>query len=311
MESKELTIAINKHLFVPVSDDLVTNLQVVIENYVTELTSELVTKYAKAIFNNQVDWNFRNVIQIKYEELFGSSLIIPNIIYLILEGYTLKQMILSDLVDVNSKAKFSLIVRNCAVIRKGDWNGIVCSKWLIYTYEYYGEFCKNKVINNVEYDSLLKAVVSKTQWEDTCLEIENKSIYEQIRSLCASGIRGKLNCYTKSQEFVNISSPYTKAYLLAKKMVKEYSWKYISESPVNKLRNALGENAKKRKQLGKIIAEMTAEIDKEQLVKPSEGSSILLSCIIDGGGEMNEKMFSALEFGIYVYYEFQLESFNN
>ena len=312
MESKELRGLINRHLFEPISEELIKRLKDVVDTQVSEMTAETVTKYAKAVFKNQVDRTFKNAIQTKYKEQFGESLTMPNIVFLILEGYTLRLMILSEAIDVNIKAKSSLIVRNCAVTRKGHWDGIVCSKWLIDIYNYYGEYSKQKVLSNVAYGNLLKAVIPKTQWAETGLEITEKAVYDQIRSLCASGVRGKLSWYIDSLEFKNISSPHVKAYLLAKKMVKEWNWKYISESPVEKMRDALGENAKKRKQLGKIVDEVTAGITKEQLVTPSEGSSILLSRIAEDKNTMlDERMFTALEFGVYLYYELLLETFNS
>lgn len=312
MESKELRSLINRHLFVPISEEMVGQLLDVVFSQVPVMTAETVTKYAKAVFRNQVEWSFKNAIQTKYKEQYGESLTMPNIVFLILEGYTLRHTIQSDSVGVSAKAKFSLIVRNCAVIRKGNWDGIVCSKWLIEIYNYYGEYSKKKVVNHVAYNNLLKAVTPKAQWLETGLQITDKGVYDQIRSLCASGVRGELNWYIRSSEFKNISSPFAKAYLLAKKMVKEWNWKYISASPVEKLRITLGEDAKKRKQLGKIVADVTTGVVKEQLVKPVEGSSLLLARIYEGKNTtMDERMFSALEFGVYLYYELLLETFNS
>lgn len=311
MESKELTNAINKHLFVPIPEDLAKHLQEVVVNHISGMTAEIVTNYAKALFRNQVDWKFKNTVQTQYKEQFGGTLTLPNIVYLILEGYTLRLTVESDEIDHGSKAKFSLIVKNCAVTRKGDWDGIVCSKWLMDIYGYYDEFSKKNVIKNVAYSSLLKAVTPKTQWTETGLGITEKEVYDQIRSLCASGVRGELSWYI-NHECKSISSPFVKAYLLAKKMVKEWNWKYISDSPIEKLKVALGEETKKRKQLGKIVEEVTAGLAKEQLVKPIEGSSILLARIAEGKNAMLDgRMFSALEFGVYLYYELLLETFNS
>ena len=312
MESKELTRAINKYLFMPIPGDLIEQLQDVVVNHISGMTAKTLTNYAKAAFMNQVDWTFKNTIQTKYKEQFGGTLTLPYIVYLVLEGYTLRQAVQSDAIDSSSKAKYSLIVKNCAVARKGKWDGIICSKWLIDVYGYYEEYSKKKVINTVANNSLLNAVVPKTQWTETGLGITEKAVYDQIRSLCVGGVREKLNWYVMSPEFKKISSPYVKAYQLAKKMVKEWNWKYISESPVEIMRGALGENRNKRKQLGKIVAEVTTGIAKEHLVTPSEGSSILLSRIIEGKNNMLDKrMFSALEFGVYLYYELLLETFNS
>ena len=312
MESNELRRLLNRHLFVPISEELEGQLKEVVDTQVSEMTAETVTKYAKAVFQNQVDGTFKNAILTKYKEQYGESLTLPNIVYPILGGYALRQMVHSNAIDANLKAKSSLIVRNYAVIRKGNWDGIICSKWLIDIYNYYGEYSKKKVINNMAYNNLLKAVTPKAQWTETGLEITEKAVYDQIRSLCASGARGKLNGYVGSAEFKSIYSSFTKVYLLVKKMVKEWNWKYISESPVEKLRYALGEDAKKRKKLGNIVADVTAGVTNEQIVKPNEESSLLLARISEGKNAMlDEQMFSALEFGVYLYYELLLETFNS
>ena len=312
MESKELRSFINSYLFVPISEELAGQLQAIIATQISEMTAETVTKFAKSVFKNQEDWTFKNTIQTKYKEQFGGTLTLPNIVYLILEGYALRQTVQSDTIDESSRAMFSLIVRNCAVTRKGNWEGIVCSKWLIEIYGYYEEYSKNQVIKTVANNNLLKAVCPKTSWTDTGLEITEKAIYDQIRSLCAGGVRGKLNWYVGSLEFKNIDSPFAKSYMLAKKMVMEWNWKYISESPVEKMRDALGENAKKRKQLGKVVIDVTAGVAKEQIIIPKEGSSLLLARIATGKNtSLDERMFSALEFGVYLYYELLLETSNS
>lgn len=311
MESKELTNAINKHLFMPIPEDLAEHLQEVVVNHISGMTAEMVTNYAKAAFRNQVDWKFKNTVQTKYKEQFGATLTLPNVAYLILEGYTLRLTVESDAIDISSKAKYSLIVKNCAVTRKGKWDGVVCSKWLIELYGYYDEYSRKKVINNVAYKNLLNAVTPKSQWTETGLDIMEKTVYDQIRSLCASGVRGELNWYI-NHEFKSISGPFAKAYILAKKMVKEWNWKYISDSPIEKLKVALGDESKKRKQLGKIVEEVTTGVAKEQIVKPLEGSSILLARIAEGKNTMlDERMFTALELGVYLYYELLLETFNS
>ena len=312
MESKDLRSLINEHLFVPISEELAGQLQSVVVTQVTVMTAEMVTKYAKSVFRNKVEWEFKNAIQTKYKEQFGESLIMPDIVYLILEGYTLRQMIQSDAINVNLKTKSSLIVMNCAVIRKGSWDGIVCSTWLMDIYRYYEVYSKKNVINYVAYNGLLKAVLPKNQWSETGLELTEKAVYDQIRSLCTIGVRGELSWYISSLEFKKISSPFAKAYLLAKKMVKEWNWKYISDSPIEKMRVALGEETKKRKQLGKIVEEVKGVVANDYIVKPIEGSSILLARIADGKNIMlDERMFSVLEFGVYLYYELLLETFNS
>ena len=78
------------------------------------------------------------------------------------------------------------------------------------------------------------------------------------------------------------------------------------------MRYALGENAKKRRQLGNIVADITTCLQKEQMIKPNEGSSFLLTRIAEGSNtSLDKRMFSALEFGVYIYYELLLETFNS
>ena len=151
-----------------------------------------------------------------------------------------------------------------------------------------------------------------SNWDETGLEISDTDIYDQIRSLCVDGVHGKLNEFVSSFGYQNLSSPYTQVYVLVEKMVKEWNWKYISSCPVEIIRESLGDNAKKRKSLGKIVADVRAEIVNGQLFKPKEVSSVLLSCLYHGeSSALDEQKFSVLEFGVYLYFEMLLETFND
>lgn len=312
MERKDLIIEINKHLFEPIPDELAEQLHSVVVNIVPEVSTEMVEEYAKAVFKNQVEWKFKVFVQTKYKDQYNRELVMPKVVYLILEGYVLWQIIQSDVISAELKAKFSLIVRNYAVIRKGKWDGIVCAKWLIEIFNYYKEYCKKIVVGNISYNDLLKSVIPKRQWAETRMDMADMDVYAQIRCLCASGMRGRQRYFVESSEFKSIRSPFAKVYLLVKKMVEDWNWKYISESPVDKLREALGIDVKRRKQLAKIVAEVTSGVAKNQIVKPSENTSLLLARISDGKAKaLDERMFSVLEFGLYLYYELLLENFNS
>lgn len=312
MERKDLIIEINKHLFDPIPDELAEQLHSVVVNIVPEVSTEMVEEYAKAVFKNQVEWKFKVFVQTKYKDQYNRELVMPKVVYLILEGYVLWQIIQSDDISAELKAKFSLIVRNYAVIRKGKWDGIVCAKWLIEIFNYYKEYCKKIVVGNISYNDLLKSVIPKRQWAETRMDMADMDVYAQIRCLCASGMRGRQRYFVESSEFKSIRSPFAKVYLLVKKMVEDWNWKYISESPVDKLREALGIDVKRRKQLAKIVAEVTSGVAKNQIVKPSENTSLLLARISDGKAKaLDERMFSVLEFGLYLYYELLLENFNS
>ena len=64
--------------------------------------------------------------------------------------------------------------------------------------------------------------------------------------------------------------------------------------------------------LSKIVADVQSGVAKDYIVKPNEASSILLLRINDGKNTaLDDRMFSVLEFGVYLYYEMLLENFNN
>ena len=100
--------------------------------------------------------------------------------------------------------------------------------------------------------------------------------------------------------------------MIVKKMINDWQWKYVERSPVNKLTDILGQDAKKRKNLGNITNDIRTGLPAKQIIKPKMKSSILLKKIYDGGSsEIDGMMFSSLEFGVYLYYELLLETYEN
>ncbi len=303
---------INQNLFMPITEELSEHLHNVVISLVAEMDKDMVTRYAKAVLQNHVDFRFKNTVQTKYKEQYGEVLTIPDIALLILECYILRQVLRTEDKPESIKAQYSLIVRNCAVARKGKREGIVCAKWLIDIFNYYEKYSNNVEVDAVSYNSLLTSVVPNTQWNETGLEIAEPNVFNQIRSLCVVGMRGKFNAYVENHVFRNIGNPFAQVYVLVKKMVSEWKWQYVSSSPVEKLIEALGDDYKKRKMLSKIVADVQSGVAKDYIVKPKEASSILLLRINEGKNTaLDDRMFSVLEFGVYLYYEMLLENYNN
>ena len=210
------------------------------------------------------------------------------------------------------KMHFSLIVRNYAVLRKGDWNRLLCQNWIMEMYSYYETYAADMVKSSINYSQLLDAVVPSENWNDTGLDITQQAVYDQIRSLCMAGYYGRISGYIKTWAFKKLTSPFAQVYVLVCKMVKEWNWKYLSLSPVKKLVEVLGENCKRKKMLSNIVTEVLDEVQKEQLCAPDEESSVLLTRVYNNRPiAIDSRMFTALEFGVYIYYEMLLETFND
>lgn len=311
MESRDLSRAINRYLFIPIGDDIAEKLHGVAVSLATELSVENVVPYVESVFHNNSYFKFIRQFNSKYEETFDDKLSLPAIVYTVLLVYELRLALQAEELSDDTKIKISLVVRNCSVLKKGNWGGLPCQEWLKDLYAYY-ESHSCQTIDSVGYTDLLNAVVPKAQWAGIDMDIDKKEVYDQLRSLCAAGIRGKANSYVESSAFKNMISPFAKVYLLAAQMVYEWNWKYISKSPVRKMAEVLGEERKRRKKLSKIVDEVIEEITADKLLIPDWSSSILLKRICDRTPcEADDYMFSALEFGVYLYYEMLLLSINN
>lgn len=311
MKSRDLSCVINRYLFIPIGDDLVENLHVVAVSMAAELTVENVAPYVEAVFHNKPYFKFVNQFRSKYEETFDNKLSLPAIVYIVLLVYVLRMALQVKELSEDTKIKISLVVRNYSVLKKGNWGGLHCQEWLKDLYAYY-ESHSCKTVGPVGYTDLLNAVVPKIQWSETGMAIDKKEVYDQLRSLCAAGIRGKANSYVESTAFKNLSSPFAKVYMLAYHMAYEWNWKYISKSPVNKMAEVLGEDRKRKKKLSKIVDEVIEEITADNVLIPDASSSVLLKRIFDRTPcAADGYMFSALEFGVYLYYEMLLLSINN
>ena len=311
MGSKQLKQAIDKHLFISLDDELITQLHEVSNSMVADLDAVSVSDYVCSFMQNNVSQSFTEAFRVKYKEMYGEEVKLPAIVSVILETYVILLALQSDETEEMEKMHFSLIVRNYAVLRKGDWNRLLCQNWIMEMYSYYETYAADMVKSSIDYSQLLDAVVPSENWNDTGLDITQQAVYDQIRSLCMAGYYGRISGYIKTWAFKKLTSPFAQVYVLVCKMVKEWNWKYLSLSPVKKLIEVLGENYKRKKMLSNIVTEVLDEVQKEQLCVPDEESSVLLARVHNNRPiAIDSKMFTVLEFGVYIYYEMLLETIN-
>lgn len=312
MESKNLECIINTQLFIPLEEEQVKQLHEVTMLLIEDIDFEMVEDFTRAFFAKEVSSRFRKMFELKYKKEYGEDILMPSIVFIILEIYVIHLAIQSDDIKEDDKKKYSLIVRNFAILRKGNWNGILCPEWIIKIYAYYDEH-KCKPINvSQSFSQLINSVVPCNKWTDTGLDINDQTIYNQLRSLSAAGFRVKFNAYVNSTEYKSIKSPFIQVYLLVIKMTKEWQWKYIEAIPVARLKEVLGDEANKRRKISNIVIDVRKEIQHSELIKPTMNSSVILNTIYDFKyRDIESFMFTALEFGVYMYYEMILETYNN
>lgn len=309
MTGNELKRVIDTQLFVPIDSDAANQLHDVSVQMADELDIETAEYLALGFLKDFVIFDFKQSFRKKYLELYGQIPNIPTVVYIILELYVIRLVILSEVVDNSVKMQISLAVRNAAILKRGKWQGVMCQEWLAEIFAYVNNH-KQQPILTKPYNELIDAVMSSNSWDESELDISQKDIYSQLRSLCVAGMRGKVNSYVRGAEFRSLSSPFVQTYMIVKKMINDWQWKYVERSPVNKLTDILGKDAKKRKNLGNITNDIRTGLPAIQMIKPKMKSSILLKRIYDGNlSEIDGMMFSSLEFGVYLYYELLLETY--
>lgn len=300
---------INEHLFLPLSDEVCKQLNEVSNSLAAAMDDAMFKSCVYSMFISECNIKFKIGFLSKYKEEFETNLELPTIVYLILQTYVLFLVFKSETIGSSKKVEYSLIVKNYAVLRKGSWNNLICQDWIISMYSYYRKCASKPIDSSKSYSTLLNAIVPCRNWDETTLDISDVNVYNQLRSLCAAGYRGRLSSYIESEPFVSIDNPFAQIYLLAKKMVVEWNWKYISANPVIKLSEVFGANGKKRKKLGKFVDDIRGCLKEADLYKPSEDSSVLLRSIFSKEYYgLQDQMLSVLEFGIYIYYELLLET---
>lgn len=311
MDAKELIQAINAQLFVPIEETVAEQLHEVTILLTADVDTAMVENYMRAFFKNDSDRSFRRLFCEKYKEQYNTPLTLPSIAYLILEAYFIRQCFESETVSEGLKLQISYIVKNLAVLRKGNWEGVICAEWILDLYRYSDKHACKPANGSVSFNQIINTVLPCDRWDATGLDINNPDIYNQLRSLSVAGIRGKFSAYVESNAFTCICNPFVQVYKLVVKMVKEWNWKYISNNPVEKLISVMGDNAKKRKKLSNIVDAIRENLKDAEIVEPTMMSSVLLrkiqnnkNCGIEGCS------FSVLEFGVYLYYELLLESYN-
>lgn len=311
MTGNELKSVIDTQLFVPIDSDAANLLHDVSVQMADELDIETAENLVLGFFKGCVILGFKQSFREKSLELYERIPDIPNLAYIILELYVIRLAVLSEIVPDSEKVQISLAVRNAAILKKGKWQGVLCQEWLSEIFAY-ADNHKQQPIQTKPYNELIDAVMSSNDWDESGLDISQKNIYIQLRSLCVAGMRGKVNSYVRGTEFKSLSSHFVQTYMIVKKMINDWQWKYVERSPVNKLTDILGQDAKKRKNLGNITNDIRTGLPAKQIIKPKMKSSILLKKIYDGGSsEIDGMMFSSLEFGVYLYYELLLETYEN
>ena len=122
MESSELKRVINALLFVPIEDGFADRLHDVSMSFMNDLDFGLVEGYTRSFIQNEISLSFKGLFNTKFKEKYNESLLVPDIVYLVLETYVIYLAVQSDTFDVESRFEFSLIVKNTSVLRKGNWD---------------------------------------------------------------------------------------------------------------------------------------------------------------------------------------------
>lgn len=305
----DLKQAIDENLFLPLNEEMYNQLYEVSSSLVTSIDDAKFTSYVHSIFQTRCGIDFKIKFQTKYKEMFGVSLELPSIVFLVLQTYVIFLVFQSEDIENSRKVYYSLIVKNYAVLRKGSWEDLICQNWVVSMYSYYKRYAPKAIDTSKSYTDLLNSVVPSDDWDGTALEISDVNVYNQLRSLCAAGYRGRLSSFIENEPFVGLDSPFAQIYLLAKKMVIEWNWKYISTNPSIKFSEVFRENGKRRKKISKIIDDIYGSLKENDIYKPSKESSVILKCISTKQYlGLHNQMFSVLEFGIYLYYELMSET---
>lgn len=311
MASNELKRVIDTQLFVPLGSDVTSQLNDVSVKMADTLDIATTENLVLGFLCGRVVFSFKQSFREKYKSLYGNIPDLPAVAYTILELYVVRLALLSETVTNDVKIQISLVTKNAAVLKKGNWQGVLCQEWLSEIFSY-ADNHKQQTITIKPYNELIDTVVASDSWAEAGLEISQQDIYNQLRSLCVAGMRGEVNAYVMSNEFKSLTSPFSQTYMIVKKMIKEWQWKYIDQSPVSKLNGILGKDAKKRKNLNNIMNDIKTSLPAAQLIKPALKSSVLLRKMYDGkSSEIDNLMFSSLEFGVYLYYELLLETYND
>lgn len=311
MTGNELKRVIDTQLFVPIDSYAADMLHDVSVQMAEELGIETAENLVLGFLKGRVIFDFRQSFRERCMGLYGQMPNIPAVVHIILELYVIRLAISSDVVTDNVKMQISLAVRNASILNRGKWRGVMCQEWLSEIFAY-ADIHKQQPIVTKPYNELIETVMSSNDWNESGLDISQKGIYAQLRSLCVAGMRGKVNSYVKGADFKSLNGPFVQTYTIVRKMINEWQWKYVEKNPVNKLIDILGKDAKKRKNLSNITNDIRTGLPATHLIKPKMKSSVLLKKIYDGeSSEIDGMMFGALEFGVYLYYELLLETYED
>lgn len=311
MTSDNLKRVIDTQLFVPIDHDEADQLHEVSVQIADKLDVETAENLVLGFLKGDVIYDFKQSFRKKWLELYGQILNVPTMIYTILELYVIRLSILSEVVTDCEKVKISFAVRNAAILKRKKWQEVMCHEWLMEIFTY-ADNHKQQPIKTQPYNVLIDAVMSSNYWTESGLDFSQNDIYIQLRSLCVAGMREKVNSYVGGTEFKSLSGPFVKTYMIVQRMINDWKWMYIEPSPVSKLIEILGKDVKKKRNLSNISNDIRTSLSATQIIIPKMKSSVLLKKLYDGdSSEIDDMMFSSLEFGVYLYYELLLETYKD
>lgn len=312
MGNDDLMCAINAHLFIPLDGKIIERLQYNVMQLLLEADINMVEDCTYSFFINVVSPDFRNSFDMNYQKLYKDSLFLPDIVYVILEIFFVRKCIEADDISANVRRKYSCVVRNFAVLLKGRWSNLKCSDWVIGMYKYSNVDIDKSKHTGTPSQSFLNSILPYDNWDDTGLDISNINIFRQIHDLCIVATKNHFNNFIDSFAFLKYSSPFVRVYMLFCKMMNNYDWKYLSIEPPKIIISTMGKASTEKKKFRRIVDIIRNELNSDDLYKPTMKSSVLLRKVFSNYHcGIEECMFSVLEFGIYLYYELLLESYND
>lgn len=300
---------LNEVVITPFDATITERLASICDAMADEVTVKDIDRYIVPFVTNVPEMAFKNEVEEKYASDYPDEepLVLPPLFAIVLAQYIVIKVI-SEKLEERDQATASLILMNYMLYRKGSLIRLMLPEYIRQMYFKMDAYVDNQ--DTIEESGMFKhlsGLLADANYldehhdeDDVKAEVRRMAKQTQIYRQ-----RGVVGLYM----FRGNLQPYVRSYQFVKELLKQTDWKFLKTDIVALLKEVLTEEEQKK---SATVDNIVSELRRAEVRVPFEqieDSSLLLR-YINGESvptEIAARRLTAMEFGVYVYYEILLE----
>lgn len=299
---------LNKIFVIPISDSEIDVIQKITDAYMAEMEVAQLELCGEVYFERSRIDEFQKQLEANSSEEGLTMPHLPNLAYVGLAEYILCSVINDEEQSDDFRFLTSLYIRNYLVCQKYD-NFLFNTKLLVDTFVYANNYLKDNVASGEVHNSLKPAIFKANNWKDVLGEPMSVT-QEHFKEIKQFAMKAEKYDFEQSKSLIAKSlykNKYQQAFDAAYRLSCTSEWIKVDATPKNTIKGIIGKSERQ-----KHLSAFDIDLSSYEIGNIQSNSSILLRYFFDRGNK-DERIglakFTAVEFAVYLYYEFLLEKF--